>query len=457
MGGMRLGVVEDGAGRGTGQRWWQSANAGDDQGWRAAESSGRTELLLFCGELDRLVSLGLGRTSAHDHCIAGGTQEVEDPMVGLGVDRSGEAVATADPPVDRGDEIGPGPGAVNLRPRVDRSQLLEVTWPSYNFQNTSHGLIIPNWGELGHTVRVGNTTKTTDPDLRTKLRLPKGPVDWAALDPRATPGYPGKGKKDADEYRHGLIDELSDLQERLYAAGRAAAELAADQATEVDPAEVPSVLVLLQGMDTSGKGGVIRHAIGLVDPQGVQLQAFKAPTEEELSHDFLWRIRRALPEPGMIGIFDRSHYEDVLVVRVNELVPEKQWRARYDQINAFEVELAERGITLIKCFLNVSHAEQGERLAERLENPEKHWKYNPGDIDERMLWDDYQEAYADALRLCDSDQSPWYVIPADRKWYRNWAVAQLLLEHLRALDLGWPPADFDPEVELAELAATARD
>ncbi len=315
-------------------------------------------------------------------------------------------------------------------------------------------LIIPNEREVGHTEPVGHKTKKTEPDLRTKLRLPQGAVDWDALDPRATPGYPGMGKKDADRLRHGLIEELSDLQERLYAAGRAAAErVDGGEASE----QVPSVLVLLQGMDTSGKGGVIRHAIGLVDPQGVQLRAFKKPTEEELAHDFLWRIRKALPDPGMIGIFDRSHYEDVLVVRVHGLVPEQEWQTRYDQITTFEDELAARGTTLIKCFLNVSHAEQGQRLAARLENPEKYWKYNPGDIDERLLWDDYQDAYADALRRCDTDDSPWYVIPSDRKWYRNWAVAQLLLEHLRALGLGWPPADFDPEVERAELAATARD
>ncbi|HIT76641.1 MAG TPA: polyphosphate kinase 2 family protein [Candidatus Avipropionibacterium avicola] len=289
---------------------------------------------------------------------------------------------------------------------------------------------------------MAKKSSTSDPDLRTRLRLPSGPVDWDALDTRATPGYPGKGKKDAGKHTAALAGELADLQERLYAAGRA------------DPEGAPKVLVLLQGMDTSGKGGVIRHAIGLVDPQGVQLTAFKKPTEEELTHDFLWRIRKALPDPGMMGIFDRSQYEDVLTVRVNQLVEEKVWKARYDTINAFEAELAEQGTTIIKCFLHVSYEEQGERLAERLDNPEKHWKYNPGDVDERLLWADYREAYADALRTCDADHAPWYVIPSDRKWYRNWAVAQLLLEHLRALQLGWPAADFDPEVERQRLAET---
>lgn len=282
--------------------------------------------------------------------------------------------------------------------------------------------------------------KSSNTSLTDQLRVPKGKVDLSDLDPRATPGYPGKGKKDAEERTLSLQPELSDLQERLYAAGRAG-----------DP-NAKRVLVILQGMDTAGKGGVIRHAIGMVDPQGVQLKAFKAPTAAEKRHDYLWRIRKAVPGPGMIGIFDRSQYEDVLTVRVNKMVPAATWRKRFAEINAFESELVDQGTTVIKCFLHVSRDKQKERLAERLADPEKYWKYNPGDVDERVKWDAYQTAYADVLTRCNTEAAPWFVIPSDRKWYRNWAVAQLLTEHLRTLDLGWPEADFDVEAEKERLA-----
>ncbi|SDE34511.1 PPK2 family polyphosphate kinase [Auraticoccus monumenti] len=287
-------------------------------------------------------------------------------------------------------------------------------------------------------------TVPPEPDrpLHELLRLPAGEVDLTALDPRGTPGYPGAGKEDAPELTQALAPALSDLQERLYAAGRVGAE------------GTPSVLVVLQGMDTSGKGGVIRHAIGMVDPQGVQLTAFKAPTEEERGEHYLERVRRALPRPGAIGIFDRSHYEDVLIARVEELVPPEEWERRYEEINAFEAEVIASGTRVVKCFLHISAAEQGERLAERLEKPEKHWKYNPGDIDARLRWSDYQDAYTAALQRCSTQLAPWHVVPADRKWYRNWAVAQLLLETLRSLDLEWPTADFDVEEEVRRLSAT---
>ena len=235
---------------------------------------------------------------------------------------------------------------------------------------------------------------------------------------------------------------MSDLQERLFANG------------QVAPAEARRVLLILQGMDTSGKAGIIRHAIGMGDPQGVKIKAFKAPSDEELSHHFLWRIERELPQPGIIGIFDRSQYEDVLIVRVRKLVEESVLSARYDEINAWEKGLVDDGIIVIKCFLHISSAEQKERLLARLEDPTKHWKYNPGDIDERALWLAYAEAYQAVLERCSTQHAPWYVIPADRKWYRNWAVAQLLVEHLRALDLKWPVADFDVETEKQRLAAS---
>lgn len=272
------------------------------------------------------------------------------------------------------------------------------------------------------------------------LRLPHGAVDMASLDARATPGYPGKGKEDAPVHTAGLGRRLSDLQEMLYAGGRAAPEVS------------PRVLVVLQGMDTSGKGGVIRHAIGLVDPQGVDLTSFKAPSEEERKHHYLWRIRNALPRPGQIGIFDRSHYEDVLVVRVESLVPEDVWSTRYDEINEFEAGLVAEGYKLVKCMLNVSFDEQKARLAERLADPTKYWKYNPGDVDARKKWPAYMEAYAAALEKCNTEAAPWFVIPSDRKWYRNWAVAELLRETLDGMGLAWPAADFDVAVEKKRVA-----
>nr|WP_294694005.1 PPK2 family polyphosphate kinase [uncultured Friedmanniella sp.] len=273
------------------------------------------------------------------------------------------------------------------------------------------------------------------------LRLPAGSVDLAALDPAGTPGFDGV-KADAPARTSALEPELSDLQERLYATGRA---------------ELPGarrVLVILQGMDTSGKGGVIRHAIGMVDPQGVKIKAFKAPTEEERGRPFLWRIERELPPAGLIGIFDRSQYEDVLTVRVNSLVKESVWSRRYDEINAWEAELVASGTVLVKCFLHISAEEQKERLAARLDDPTKHWKYNPGDIEERARWLAYVEAYQAVLERCSTQHAPWFVVPSDRKWYRNWAVAQLLVEHLRAMDLQWPAADFDVEAEKRRLSMT---
>jgi PPK2 family polyphosphate:nucleotide phosphotransferase len=285
-----------------------------------------------------------------------------------------------------------------------------------------------------------NGSQPSEP-LRTLLRLPAGPVDMASLDPAATTGFPGD-KDDAPTITESLAPELGDLQERLFAVGRVAE--GANQ----------KILVVLQGMDTSGKGGAIRHAIGMVDPQGVKIKAFKAPTEEERAHPYLWRIERELPSPGMIGIFDRSHYEDVLVVRVHNLVDESVWSKRYDEINAWEQGLVDQGTVLIKCFLNLSSAEQKDRLLARLDDPTKHWKYNPGDVDERAKWPAYLAAYQAVLERCNTQRAPWYVIPADRKWYRNWAVAQLLVEHLRALDLSWPTAEFDVEKEKERVAAS---
>ncbi|BAK35345.1 putative phosphotransferase [Microlunatus phosphovorus NM-1] len=272
------------------------------------------------------------------------------------------------------------------------------------------------------------------------LRLPAGPVDLAALDSRATPGFPGLGKDHVPALMDQLGTSLADRQECLFANGRSG-----------DSAR--NVLVILQGMDTSGKGGIIRHAIGLVDPQGVKITSFKAPTAEERQHPFLWRITNALPGPGMIGIFDRSQYEDVLIARVNELATKQVWSRRYALINNWEQKLADAGTTIIKCYLHITPEDQLGRLQARLDDPTKHWKYNPGDLDVRAKWSDYQAAYADALERCNTDAAPWYVIPAGRKWYRNWAVAALLDEHLRALGLTWPKAGFDVAEEKQRLAA----
>ena len=269
------------------------------------------------------------------------------------------------------------------------------------------------------------------------LRLAPGPVDLTAIDTDAAPGF-GGSKADGEEALADMGAELADLQERLWAERTAGSER--------------RVLLVLQGMDTSGKGGVLRHTIGLVDPQGVRITSFKAPTEEERAHDFLWRIERGLPQAGYLGVFDRSHYEDVLVARVRSLAPPEEIERRYDAINEFEARLASEGFSIIKCMLHISAAEQKERLAERLANPEKHWKYNPGDLDERKLWPAYREAYEIALERTHTDVAPWHVVPSDKKWFRNLAVGRLLLDTLHGLDLAWPPADFDVEAEKERLA-----
>jgi len=286
-------------------------------------------------------------------------------------------------------------------------------------------------------------TEKAEPTLGSALRCPRGPVDVRRdFDPRATPRFPGRGKADAPALTEALQARLSDTQECLYAGSHA-----------VTP-QPSSVLLVLQGMDTSGKSGVIRHVIGLVDPQGVHIQAFKAPTPEEKSHDFLWRIRRALPEPGMMGIFDRSHYEDVLIGRVDQLAPEDEIEARYNLINEFERQVSDAGTRIVKCFLNVSPGEQRKRLMDRLDDPRKYWKYNPADLSARAKWPDYMTAYGLALERCNEDYAPWFVIPSDHKWYRNWAIAQILAETLDSMNLTWPPAQFDVAAEQARVKAS---
>lgn len=273
-------------------------------------------------------------------------------------------------------------------------------------------------------------------DLVPALRAQPGPVDLSAIETDATPGFTGK-KSDGIAALEALGPELADLQERLFAHGRSGGHR--------------SLLLVLQGMDTSGKGGTLRSTVGLIDPQGVRITSFKAPTPEELEHDFLWRIRKALPGPGYVGVFDRSHYEDVLIARVRGLAKEQEIEHRYDAINSFEEELVESGTVVVKCMLHISAAEQKERLLARLDDQTKHWKYNPGDIDERKHWPAYQEAYEIAIERTHTDAAPWHVIPADRKWYRNLAIGHLLLDALSSFRLGWPAADFDVEREKQRL------
>ena len=261
----------------------------------------------------------------------------------------------------------------------------------------------------------------------------------ADRDPRSTPGFDGDKAAGVDLLA-ASVPELGDLQERLYADARAGGTAA--------------VLLVVQGMDTSGKGGIMRHVIGSVDPQGVSYTAFKTPTREELERPFLWRIRRALPRPGQIGVFDRSHYEDVLIARVHNLVPPATWGRRYGQINAFEQAVTHAGTTIVKVMLHISSDEQKARLTARLDQPAKHWKYNPADVDGREWWSAYQEAYQVAIQKCATEHAPWFVVPADRKWYARLAVQQLVLEQLRVMAPPWPAATFDVEAEKARLAAT---
>jgi PPK2 family polyphosphate:nucleotide phosphotransferase len=262
--------------------------------------------------------------------------------------------------------------------------------------------------------------------------------EWsiADFDTGARPGWSGD-RDDAESHMKRQGEHLSLLQEKLFAHGRTGG--------------TRSVLLVLQGMDTSGKGGIVRHVIGMVDPQGVAHRSFGVPTEEERKHHYLWRIRNALPTAGKIGVFDRSHYEDVLIVRVHDLVPGDPWEERYAEINAFEAEVAAAGTPIVKCALLISPEEQFARLRERLERPDKYWKFNPADIDERGHWGDYQEAYQAALRATSTEAAPWHAIPADTKWFARLAIAELLLGALESLDLGWPPADFNVAEQMQRL------
>ncbi len=271
------------------------------------------------------------------------------------------------------------------------------------------------------------------PSVREALRAGKG------IEPHTPGSFPvGPAKK--PKALKDLVDsggKLAKLQEALFAEGVGGGGR--------------SLLLVLQGMDTSGKGGTVGHVLGLVNPMGVRYAGFKQPTAAERRHDFLWRIRRQLPAAGQIGVFDRSHYEDILVPRVRKLVPAAGWRKRYAEINAFERDLTDAGTTIVKVFLNISPEEQLKRLKARLTDPTKQWKYNPADLDARSQWNDYQKAYADIFTKTSTPAAPWYAVPADHKWYRNWLVARLLIETLEAMDPKFPEPDYDVEAELAKV------
>lgn len=260
------------------------------------------------------------------------------------------------------------------------------------------------------------------------------------VDADSTPGYDGDKQQGAEDLATGLA-ELGEMQEKLFASGRMGAR-------------TDAVLLVLQAMDSAGKGGIVRHVVGAVDPQGVALAAFKAPTAEERAHDFLWRVEKRLPEPGFIGVFDRSHYEDVLIGRVRALADAVEIERRYDAINEFEARVAASGTRILKVMLHISPDEQKSRLMERLERPDKHWKYNPGDVDERMLWPQYMQAYQTVFERTSTEAAPWHVIPANAKWYARLAVQDLLLGVLETIDPQWPAADYDVAYEKRRLSAT---
>ena len=250
-------------------------------------------------------------------------------------------------------------------------------------------------------------------------------VDLSEWDPADAAGLESKaeGKARLAEAQ----ERLRDLQARLYAEDRR------------------GLLIVLQGMDTAGKDGTIKRVMAGVNPVGCHVVPFKVPSAEERDHDFLWRVHKAAPRRGEVAIWNRSHYEDVLVVRVHELVAREVWEARYERINQFEQMLTDGGIVIVKFYLHISKDEQKERLQARLDDPAKHWKFNPGDLKERARWGDYRAAYEDALSRCSTDHAPWHIIPADRKWFRNVVVAETLVQTLEELDMKYPKPDFDPQ------------
>jgi PPK2 family polyphosphate:nucleotide phosphotransferase len=275
--------------------------------------------------------------------------------------------------------------------------------------------------------------------IESKLRATSG-IELAKVDPASSPGFTGNKDAAAKVLAKGVL-EIGDLQERLFA--------------ESLTGGIRSVLLVLQGMDTSGKGGTVEHVLEAVDPHGLKIHSFKAPTPEEKAHDFLWRVRPQLPPPGFLGVFDRSHYEDVLIERVHAMAPDDEIEKRYGIIADFEAEIAASGTTIIKIMLHISSDEQKSRLLARLDDPAKQWKFNPGDVDERGFWNQYQEAYQIAIQRTTTDVAPWYVVPADHKWYSRLAVQDILLTHLRELNPQWPGPTYDVAAQRARVVSSA--
>lgn len=256
---------------------------------------------------------------------------------------------------------------------------------------------------------------------------PSQPVRLRDIDPKDT--SPHKHKTNAEAETQQYAARLRELQYLLYAEGRR------------------GLLICLQAMDTGGKDGTIRHVLGYMNPQGCRVHAFKVPNEEEAAHDFLWRVHRQTPAHGEVAIFNRSHYEDVLVVRVHNLVPKEVWEARYESINTFERYLSDNGVHVLKFFLHISADEQLKRLQKRLRDPARHWKIGEGDYHERAFWDDYQQAYEDALNRCSTHHAPWFVVPADHKWFRNLVISRIVVDYLEQLKMQFPP----PTVDVREI------
>ncbi|MBW4095787.1 MAG: polyphosphate kinase 2 family protein [Acidobacteria bacterium] len=283
--------------------------------------------------------------------------------------------------------------------------------------------------------------------MSSKYAFKKSPATLLRVEPGFTladtatdnsPGFPGR-KRDAVQLLEERAKTLATLQGKLFAQAKGGG--------------VKSLLLILQAMDTAGKGGIVSHVVGSVDPQGIALTAFKAPTDEEKSHDFLWRIKKAVPEAGMFGVFDRSHYEDVLIHRVHGWADDEEIERRYRAINSFEEKLVTGGTTVVKVMLNISKDVQKERLAVRLGDPAKHWKYSTGDLSERAFWPAYMDAYQAAFDATSTDVAPWYVVPADKKWYARLAVQELVVQALEGMDLQWPKGDFDLAEEKRRLAS----
>jgi PPK2 family polyphosphate:nucleotide phosphotransferase len=262
--------------------------------------------------------------------------------------------------------------------------------------------------------------------LAERFRIEPGKrVELGKRDPADSSAFPDRGEAEVQSKADAKV--INEWQDKLFAEGKRA------------------VLVILQGTDTAGKDGTIRHVFNETGPLGVSVTSFRRPSEEELAHDFLWRVHLACPRRGSIGIFNRSHYEDVLVGRVRKLAPAEEIERRYDQINAFERMLTENGTTVLKFMLHISRKEQGERLQSRLDEPKSRWKFNPGDLDDRKLWTEYQAAYDIMLKRCSTPWAPWHVIPADRKWARNAAIAAIVRETLEAMDPQYPKPEWGPK------------